>query len=116
MVIMELINTGLLAMFFYCSEPLVWIPGYFCLFLGMLVQFILWKKSRKKLVRMLIFELGFIGALVCECILYLSVGWQRLMVTMGFLLLLSMLLGALIAVIGIFLKDMNNLHFSNYQA
>ena len=68
MVIAELFETGLFDMFLYFSEPYVWIPAYSCLVLGMIVQFILAKKCHKKVWRMSVLELGFIGILLCECI------------------------------------------------
>ena len=104
MVIVELFETGLFDMFLYFSEPYVWIPAYSCLFLGMIVQFILAKKCHKKVLRMSVLELGFIGILLCECIWHTKAGFGRLIVDMVCLLLTSLLIGATIAVAVSFLR------------
>lgn len=105
MVIAELFETGLFDMFLYFSEPYVWIPAYSCLVLGMIVQFILAKKCHKKVWRMSVLELGFIGILLCECIWHTKAGFGRLIVDMICLLLTSLLIGAMIAVAVSFLRE-----------
>lgn len=98
MVIMELFNTGLVYMFLCFSEPLIWIPACSFLFLGLMIQFALLKKSQKKLWRMSVFAFDFIGIVICECAWHLQTEWGKFIVTMVCLLLISMLFGAGITV------------------
>ena len=106
MVILELFETGLFDMFLHFSEPLVWKPAYFCLLLGLCIQFALLKKSQKRLWRLLIPGFGFLGIVICECMWHFSTGWDRLIVDMICLLLISLLLGSMIAVVLSLLKAM----------
>lgn len=105
MVIAELFEMGLLDMFLYRSEPYVWIPAYFCVLLGMMIQFVLLEKSSKKRWHMSFLGMGLLGIGLCECVWYMKTGWGRLLVDMTCLLLLSLLLGALIAFLLSSLKD-----------
>lgn len=108
MVILELLNTGLLYMFLCFSEPLVWGPTLFCVFFGCVMQTVLLKKSRKKIWRMSILGVGFLGVAICECIWHLQTGWGLLIITMACLLLLAMLLGAGIAYAVFSIKEKKN--------
>ena len=109
MVIIELFNTGLFYMFICFSEPYVWIPAYFCLLFGLITQFVLLKKCHKKFWNKLVFMIGFIGVVICECIWHSVTGWGKLIVTMVCLLFTTLLFGAVIASIISFMKSKKNI-------
>ena len=109
MVIIELFNTGLLYMFLCFSEPYIWIPAYFCLLLGLIIQFVLLKKCQKKFWHKVIFVMGSIGIVICECLWHLVTGWGKFCVIMVCLLFIAFLVGTVIARIVYFIETKRKL-------
>ena len=95
----ELFKVGLITVFWNFSTPFLSIMVYVCLLLGIVVQFLLLKKSRRRFLRKFLFVICAAGLLTCECIWHAIIGWDRFLVDCVYLLFVALLLGAVIAAV-----------------
>ena len=97
--IIELFKIGFFTAFWNWSSPIWTALLYFCVAVGIIVQYILQKKCRKSVMRWSMIGLCAFGIIISECAWHSIIGWERLGVEILYGSIVCLLLGAVITMI-----------------